>query len=83
MAAHLARIDLYPVKSLAGIAVPKVSVLASGALAGDRAYALFDQQDRFVNAKRYAQIHQVRSRFQRSPHPPEPLDRPGEIGHNL
>jgi hypothetical protein len=63
MVAHLARIDLYPVKSLAGIAVSMVPVLASGALAGDRAYALFDQRDQVVNAKRYAQIHQVRSRF--------------------
>ncbi|MDA0265779.1 MAG: MOSC N-terminal beta barrel domain-containing protein [Cyanobacteria bacterium] len=62
MVAHLVRIDLYPVKSLAGTTVTTAQLLASGALAGDRAYALFDQQGRFVNAKRYAQIHQVRSR---------------------
>lgn len=66
MVAHLARIDLYPIKSLAGIAVPSVPVLASGALAGDRAYALFDQQGQVVNGKRYAQIHPVRSRFDES-----------------
>ncbi len=63
MTAQLARIDLYPVKSLAGRAVTTVPVLASGALAGDRAYALFDAQGRFVNAKRFAQLHQVRSCF--------------------
>ncbi|MGD1904982.1 MAG: MOSC domain-containing protein [Leptolyngbyaceae cyanobacterium] len=63
MAVALARINLYPIKSLAGRSVSQVSMLPSGALAGDRAYALFDQQSRFVNAKRYAQIHQVRSRI--------------------
>ncbi|MGF1460443.1 MAG: MOSC domain-containing protein [Leptolyngbyaceae cyanobacterium] len=61
MAPHLARIDLYPIKSLDGMAVTTAAVLQSGALQHDRAFALFDHTGRFVNGKRFAQIHQVRS----------------------
>lgn len=63
MAYHLARIDCFPVKSLDGISVPQAQVLASGALQGDRTYALFDAQGRFVNGKRTAAIHHLRSTF--------------------
>lgn len=63
MAVYLARIDLYPIKSLDGLAVPTAQVLASGALQHDRAFALVDQSGQFVNAKRYASIQRVRSRF--------------------
>lgn len=60
---YLARIDLYPVKSLDGLSVEAATVLPSGALRHDRAFALCDVQGRFVNGKRTAKIHQVRSRF--------------------
>jgi uncharacterized protein YcbX len=63
MAPHLARIDLYPVKSLDGITMDRAVPLASGALRGDRAWALVDGQGAFINAKREARIHQVRSRY--------------------
>jgi uncharacterized protein YcbX len=63
MAPHLARIDLYPVKSLDGLTVETASLLASGALTGDRAFALLDEAGKFINGKREARIHQVRSRF--------------------
>lgn len=63
MAPHLARIDLYPVKSLDGLTVTQATVLPSGALGGDRAFALVDGAGRFVNGKREARIHQVRSRY--------------------
>lgn len=59
----LARIDLYPVKSLDGIQVTTAQVLSSGALQHDRAFALFDSSGRVINGKRYASIHRVRSRF--------------------
>lgn len=62
MVPHLARIDLYPVKSLDGLAVETASLLASGALGGDRAFALLDEAGKFINGKRAARIHQVRSR---------------------
>jgi uncharacterized protein len=63
MIGHLARIDIFPVKSLDGVSVAQARVLESGALKGDRTYALFDAQNRCVNAKRNAAIHRLRSTF--------------------
>lgn len=63
MICHLARIDIFPVKSLDGVSVAQATVLGSGALTGDRTYALFDSQNRFVNGKRHAAIHRLRSTF--------------------
>ncbi|NJN38506.1 MAG: MOSC domain-containing protein [Acaryochloridaceae cyanobacterium CSU_3_4] len=60
---YLARIDLYPFKSLDGVRVKMARVLSSGALEHDREYALFDHQGRVVNGKRCAQIHRLRSQF--------------------
>lgn len=60
---YLAKISIFPVKSLDGITLSQVSVLASGALQSDREYALFDQKGRFVNGKRNAKIHLLRSQF--------------------
>jgi uncharacterized protein YcbX len=63
MIGHLARIDIFPVKSLDGVSVDQATVLASGALGGDRTYALFNAQGRFVNGKRTAAIHPLRATF--------------------
>lgn len=60
---HLARIDLYPFKSLDGVTVQSANILTSGALEHDREYACFDHQGKVVNGKRFAQIHQLRSQF--------------------
>jgi uncharacterized protein len=60
---YLAKISIFPVKSLDGITLSQVSVLASGALQHDREYALFDQKGRFVNGKRNAKVHLLRSQF--------------------
>lgn len=63
MTPYLARIDLYPFKSLDGVTVKMASQLDSGALQHDRAFALVDQAGKLVNGKRFASIHRVRSRF--------------------
>lgn len=60
---RLARIDLYPFKSLDGATVRTATVLPSGALQHDRAFALVDSSGKFVNGKRDASIHRVRSQF--------------------
>ncbi|MBE7381317.1 MAG: MOSC N-terminal beta barrel domain-containing protein [Leptolyngbya sp. SIO1E4] len=60
---HLVRIDLYPIKSLDGVTVQTATVLPSGALQDDRTFALFDQAGKFVNGKRNASVHGVRSHF--------------------
>jgi uncharacterized protein YcbX len=63
MKPYLSRIDIFPVKSLDGVSVPQSTVLGSGALTGDRAYALFDSQGHVINGKRNAAIHRLRSLF--------------------
>jgi uncharacterized protein len=62
-AMHLAHIYLYPIKSLDGLSVPEATILPSGALRGDREWAIVDQQGKFVNGKRTAKIHKLRSQF--------------------
>ena len=60
---HLAKILLYPIKSLDGVAVTEATVLTSGALKGDREFAIIDYQGKFVNGKRIAAIHKLRANF--------------------
>jgi uncharacterized protein len=60
---YLASISIYPVKSLEPVLVQQARILKSGALEGDRSYALFDTEGKFVNGKRNAKVHQLRSSF--------------------
>lgn len=60
---HLARIDIFPIKALDGVTVSQGRVLASGVLAGDRTYALFDHRHRFINGKHNQAIHRLRAHF--------------------
>ena len=71
------RIDIYPIKSLDCLSVTTAEVLTSGALQGDRQYALVDRQGRFVNAKREARIHAIRAQFD-GPGQSVTLRQPGE-----
>jgi uncharacterized protein YcbX len=59
--ARLARIVIYPIKSLDGVAVEQARVLPSGALEHDRRWALVDSQGKWVNGKRTPRIHRLRS----------------------
>lgn len=60
---YLARIIIYPIKSLDGVELTQTSVLASGALQHDREFAIVDAQEKFVNGKRNAKVHLLRSHF--------------------
>ena len=60
---YLARISIYPVKSLAPVSVPQTILLAGGALEHDREFALFSEDGKFLNAKRTPKIHGLRSSF--------------------
>lgn len=60
---HLAEIRLYPMKALDPVVVAEARVLPSGALAGDRRWALFDGTGAFVNGKRCPAVHRVRARW--------------------
>jgi uncharacterized protein len=63
MNASVARISIFPIKSLDGVAVDRATVLASGALRGDREFALVDEAGKFVNGKRNNAIHRIKSTF--------------------
>ena len=60
---HVSRLFIYPVKSLDPKICDRVEVLESGALKGDRTWAIFDLQGNFVNGKRNAKVHCLRSQF--------------------
>ena len=59
----LSRIWIYPIKSLDGVSVDSAIIAPGGSLTMDREFALIDDGGKFVNAKRTAKIHQVRSQF--------------------
>lgn len=68
---YLAAIYIYPIKSLDRasaalsdrIYLSQANILASGALYGDREFAIFDLQGRFVNGKRNPKVHQIQSSY--------------------
>lgn len=63
MSPKLAQIFLYPIKSLDPVAVNQATVLKSGALKGDRSFAIGDEKGNFVNGKSHRKIHLLRSSF--------------------
>lgn len=60
---YVASIHIYPVKSLDGIALSQATILASGALEGDRSFAICDQQGEFVNRKHNHVVNFIRFSF--------------------
>ena len=56
---------MFPVKSLDALDLREAAILPSGALTYDREYALLDALGKFVNAKRFAQVQQLRSIWDR------------------
>lgn len=60
---YLAGIYIFPIKSLDGIALDQATVLESGALQHDREFALVDAEGKFINGKRTAKVHEIRSKF--------------------
>ena len=59
----LSRICIYPFKALDGCEVESATILESGTIEGDRSFALFDEQGMFINGKRNARVHLLRSLF--------------------
>lgn len=59
----VSQIAIFPIKSLDRKLLTSSELLESGALKGDREFAIFDENDRVVNAKRTAKIHQIRSHY--------------------
>jgi uncharacterized protein YcbX len=63
MTARLARILVYPIKSLDAIELQQAEILPSGALRHDRRYALVDPAGSVINGKREPLVHRVRATF--------------------
>jgi uncharacterized protein len=61
MMSHLARICIFPIKSLDGVEVDRAVLLEGGALVGDREFAILDERGNFVNGKRSDRVHQLRT----------------------
>ena len=65
---QLARITIYPVKSLDGLSVTSARVLPSGAIEHDRRYAIVDADGWLVIGKRTPLVHSIRSVFDPEAH---------------
>jgi uncharacterized protein YcbX len=61
---RLARIRIFPFKSLDGQAVDEAVLLPSGCLRGDRQFALVDKAGDFINGKRAPALQRLRSRYE-------------------
>lgn len=59
----LDRIFIHPIKSLDAVEVRQAKILESGALEGDREFCMVDSSGKWVNGKRTAKVHQIRSQF--------------------
>ncbi|MBC8043815.1 MAG: MOSC N-terminal beta barrel domain-containing protein, partial [Rhizobacter sp.] len=55
------KIFIYPVKSLDGVEVDEAELSSGGTLLHDREFAILDSDGNFINGKRTAQVHLLRS----------------------
>jgi uncharacterized protein YcbX len=60
---YVSRLFIHPIKSLDRVELESITVLNSGALKGDREFAIVDESDHFVNGKRNDRVHALRSEF--------------------
>ncbi|GBD35006.1 hypothetical protein HRbin36_00110 [bacterium HR36] len=63
--AVLSRITIYPIKALDPLECEAVTLLEKGPIAGDRRWALLDEQGKYVNGKRHPAVHRVRVEYNR------------------
>jgi uncharacterized protein YcbX len=59
----LSQILVYPIKSLDGVSVKEAQITSGGILEFDRVYAIVDAAGAYVNGKRNARIHLLRTEF--------------------
>ncbi len=60
---QLARITIFPIKSLDGVAVESARITRGGILENDRVHAIYDAEGKVVNGKRTARVHELRCAF--------------------
>jgi hypothetical protein len=63
---HVARIDVFPIKSLAGVALDEARITEGGTLEHDRVWAMVDAEGLFLNGKRTPRVHDLRCHYEPS-----------------
>ena len=63
---RVARIDVFPIKSLAGVPLDEARVTEGGILEHDRVWAMVDAEGVFVNGKRTPRVHDLRCHYEPS-----------------
>lgn len=76
--ARLARVMIFPIKSLDGVSVPQAKLLPSGALEFDRRWAIVDRAGTWVNGKRSPAVQTLRVEYD-LPTESVLLRRPGDV----
>jgi len=60
---QLTRIAVHPIKSLEPVERERAEIVANGGLEHDREYAMLDEDGEYVNGKRTADVHRIRSTY--------------------
>lgn len=60
---RLARISIFPIKSLDAFEPENATITPTGPIEGDRRYAMVDEGDEYVNGKRTPGVHRLRASY--------------------
>jgi uncharacterized protein YcbX len=63
---RVARIEIFPIKSLAGLPLAEARITEGGILEHDRVWAMVDAEGAFVNGKRTPRVHDLRCYYEPS-----------------
>jgi uncharacterized protein YcbX len=63
---RVARIDVFPIKSLAGVALDEARITEGGILEHDRVWAMVDAEGVLLNGKRTPRVHDLRCHYEPS-----------------
>jgi uncharacterized protein YcbX len=63
MTPSVARIFVYPIKSLSRVSVIESQITPGGGLSHDREFALFDKDGSFINGKRNPRVHLIQATY--------------------
>lgn len=61
---RLARISVFPIKSLDAHEPERATITSAGPIEGDRRYAITNENGEYVNGKRTAAVHRIRAEYE-------------------
>jgi uncharacterized protein YcbX len=64
--ARVARIDVFPIKSLTGVSLDEARITEGGILEHDRVWAMVDAEGVYLNGKRTPRVHDLRCHYEPS-----------------